>query len=302
MAEQESTARAPSALAERLLAGRDGEAGSRERVAELLRAHLDDARARWSGVSLTDDDFVEHLAARLVPEHPVAEALEGLRGPELFLACACAQGSTPAIEHLERLVRGELAAAFARLKSRGTDAADLQQRLFQRLLTRDGERPPRILDYTGRGSLRAWVKVAAVRLRIDAERRRSDKAATLDEKSERLLKLADGVDPELGFLKQHYRGHFKQAFQESLGQLTPEQRNLLRLTVIDGVSATEIARLHNVHRATAKRWLVSARAQLLEATRARLMANLKVDKGEFESIIRLIQSNLEVSMRRFLDD
>ena len=161
---------------------------------------------------------------------------------------------------------------------------------------------PRILDYSGRGSLRAWVKVAAVRLRIDAERRRSDKAAVLDDKSERLLKLADGINPELGFLKEHYRGHFKRAFQSSLGELTPKQRNLLRLTVVDGVSATEIAKLYKVHRATAKRWLASARAQLLDATRARLMSNLKVDKGEFESIIRLIQSNLEVSMRRFLDD
>ncbi|MCB9753810.1 MAG: sigma-70 family RNA polymerase sigma factor [Myxococcales bacterium] len=236
------------------------------------------------------------LAVRLLT------ALESLRGPELYLARACADGDARAIERFEELVRSELNASFKRLKSRGTDADDLKQRLFQRLFAATGERTPRILEYSGRGSLRAWVKVSAVRERIGVERRRGDKADSLDAHDDRLMQLADANDPELGFLKSHYRAHFKRAFQTALVSLSPKQRGLLRLSIVDGVSATEIARMYKVHRATSKRWLASARGQLLEATRDHLIRVLRVDPTEFESIIRLIQSNLEVSMRRFLDE
>ncbi|MCB9706288.1 MAG: sigma-70 family RNA polymerase sigma factor [Myxococcales bacterium] len=272
------------------------------RTGDALAAGLAEARARWPGLRLDDHEFAAFVGARVDRTRPLDEVVDELHLVDLALALACLHGEGPAILAFESAVRGTLREVFGGVTSRGVDPEDLKQRLLQRLFVADGERPPRIADYTGRGPLRAWVKVAATRLRIDAERKRGDKAQALATDDDRLMALADGGDAELTFLKEQYRSEFKRAFQEALAALGPRERNLLRLTVVEGISATKIAQLFSVHRATAKRWLVSARAELLEGTRGRLIAALRVDPDELESIIRMIQSNLEVSMTRILDD
>lgn len=272
------------------------------RASATITESLAEARERWPALNLDDAEFFAYLRARLDPSQPLDAAVAALQLVDLYLACACLGDASQAIVDFEVAVRGTLRAVFRGVTSRGVDPEDLQQRLFQRLFVADGERSPRIADYTGRGSLRGWVKVAATRLRIDAERKRGDKARSLEADDAHLMTLAEGGDGELSFLKAQYRQEFKRAFQGALAALAPKERNLLRLTVVEGISATKIARLYNVHRATAKRWLVGARVELLKGTRDRLLEALRIENDEFESIVRMIQSNLEVSMARILED
>ncbi|MEZ4453987.1 MAG: sigma-70 family RNA polymerase sigma factor [Nannocystaceae bacterium] len=278
----------------------DVDAAAVERLTATIAAGLADAGQRWPDVEVDADALARHLAARVDASLTIDAGVASLEVADLALACACERGDPRAIAAFAATYRGVLRAAFARVSARGVDEEDLQQRLFQRLFVAEGERAPRIAGYSGRGPLGAWVKVAATRLRIDVERKRSDKERPLEDEDARLLDLASG-DGELHFLKAHYRDRFKEAFQAALAALPPRERNLLRLTVVEGISATKIAALYNVDRATSKRWLVSARSQLLAGTRARLLAALKLGDEEFESLFRLIQSNLEVSMHRILE-
>jgi RNA polymerase sigma-70 factor (ECF subfamily) len=70
--------------------------------------------------------------------------------------------------------------------------------------------------------------------------------------------------------------------------------------VLRGLGIDQIAALHGVHRATAARRLERAREALLVATRKSLMSRLSIDSAEFESLMDLIRSRLDVSIQRIL--
>ena len=74
------------------------------------------------------------------------------------------------------------------------------------------------------------------------------------------------------------------------------QRNLLRLQVLHGCNIDDIAGLYRVHRATAARWLETVRNTLFTSTRACMIKRLRVPKEEFLSIMRLIRSQLDISL------
>jgi len=105
----------------------------------------------------------------------------------------------------------------------------------------------------------------------------------------------------LAELKARYRSELADAFRTSLAELAPRDRTLLRYQMIDGLSIDEIGAIYRVHRATAARWLVGIRDHLVADTRGRLAAKLGVDTEEAASIVRLVQSQLDVSVIRHLD-
>ena len=75
---------------------------------------------------------------------------------------------------------------------------------------------------------------------------------------------------------------------------------LLRYQLIDGLTIDEIGALSRVHRATAARWLATIRDGLVERTRELLGEALGVDSVEAASIVRMVQSQLDVSVIRHL--
>lgn len=58
--------------------------------------------------------------------------------------------------------------------------------------------------------------------------------------------------------------------------------------------------LHGVHRATAARWVDAARETVLAGTQRELIRRLRISRSELASVIRLIQSQLELSLLRVL--
>jgi RNA polymerase sigma-70 factor, ECF subfamily len=55
-----------------------------------------------------------------------------------------------------------------------------------------------------------------------------------------------------------------------------------------------------VHRATAARWLTDARERLGEIIRTELAARLQIAAEEVDSIVRLVQSRVDMSLDRLL--
>jgi RNA polymerase sigma-70 factor (ECF subfamily) len=76
---------------------------------------------------------------------------------------------------------------------------------------------------------------------------------------------------------------------------------LLSLHYLQGVGLEELARAWRVHRATVSRWLVAAREAFLGRTRDELVTRAGIDRLEVDSLVRALQSQLEVSLRRLLD-
>jgi RNA polymerase sigma-70 factor, ECF subfamily len=167
------------------------------------------------------------------------------------------------------------------------------------LFVADGDRAAGIADFAGRGTLRGWVRVIATRelLRI---RRKTSKETPLEEHI--LNDLESNGDPEIERLKQIYQTQVANSLREALGNLDVRDRLLLRYQICDHLSIDEIAAIYQVHRATAARWLAKARSSLLDLTRERLAILLSVDPSETDSILRLVQSQLDVSLERRLRD
>jgi RNA polymerase sigma-70 factor (ECF subfamily) len=66
------------------------------------------------------------------------------------------------------------------------------------------------------------------------------------------------------------------------------------------LNVDEIGSLYDVHRATAARWVAAARERLGTRIRDELAAQLKIDVAEVDSIVRLVQSRIDVSLERVL--
>jgi RNA polymerase sigma-70 factor (ECF subfamily) len=107
-------------------------------------------------------------------------------------------------------------------------------------------------------------------------------------------------DPELAYMKAAYRASFRAAFQEALESLHPKERTLLKQQIVDGLGIDELGALYEVHRATAARWVQAAREKLLLRTRRTFMLRARISSDECESIMRMVRSQLDVSLHRRL--
>lgn len=214
---------------------------------------------------------------------------------ELALVRALAQGEPEALRIFERDLVPEITGALRRLRLPDAAVDEVAQALRVELLVGP---PPRIVDYAGRGSLVGWLRVTATRraFRLLRGARRDD---TLDEMLLDQLPAA-GKDPAHAHLRARYTTELKRAVAEAFAGLELRQRNLLRQHILDQLGIDELATLYRVHRATCARWLADARADLGRATRKHLGAALGLGLGDLESLLRFLDSDIELSVSRLL--
>src|SRR5262245_14766026 len=128
-----------------------------------LDAKIEAARAAWPEIDVSLDRFRAFVAERVDAD----TAFETLRVPDLWLACACADGSERAVVALERWAFPSVDAALARLRLPDDERHEIKQLLRAKLFLPDGDRRPRIADYSGRGDLRGYIRVTATRLALN---------------------------------------------------------------------------------------------------------------------------------------
>jgi RNA polymerase sigma-70 factor (ECF subfamily) len=244
--------------------------------------------------SLPPDVFVAYLRDRVPAGAPWPLALRQMHTTDLYLACACARGDVRALAAFDERCLRTLDRELARIGIDADTSAEVKQDIRRRVLFGDGG-SPKIVGFSGRGDLRGWVRVMAVRLALQHKVRARREIAVDDD--ELLHQLTAPGDPELDHAKRVYRGEFKRAFEEVLRALPDRTRTLLRQHHVDGLTIDELARLYRVHRATAARLVARARVLVLDATRARLKDRLGVPSQDLDSILRMIRSQVEVSLR-----
>jgi RNA polymerase sigma-70 factor (ECF subfamily) len=289
-------------LAQRGGVGREPTAEEVQGAAQALREILKAAEGAHGHLAVDGGRFVAHVArhAPLAPDE-WALALGRVHAADLYLAFACAEqvpGALAVFEGqcggvIDGALSGQATAAFA------DDAKQLvREKLF---IGGDVDEPggPRILSYAGRGPLAAWVAVSAQRTALSLRRHEVSaharhRAAAAEEE------LAASVHPELAYLKRTYRTAFAECFEAALGALGNRERTLLRLHLISRLRLDQIAPMFQVNISTVSRWLAAARESLLTYTREGLSRRLHIPPGEFESLARLLQSQIDVSLARLL--
>ncbi|HKE17160.1 MAG TPA: hypothetical protein VKB80_19940 [Kofleriaceae bacterium] len=277
----------------------DVEVGDRGVVESRLAAALADARAAWPGVELDGARFAAFVAERLAGGAPASLALERLCLADLALASACAGGDGAAIQVLDRLMSEQIGVAAEAARAGATVRDEAAQVVRTLLLVPRPERPPAILDYAGRGPLGGWLRITATREVVRLVRSSRREVELGDQ-------LVDGTttasDPVLSSLKLRYRRELADAFHTALAELGPRDRTLLRYQLVDSLTIDDIAAIYRVHRATAARWLARVREDLVDTTRDLLAEKLGIADEEVQSVLRLVQSELNISVITHLQD
>jgi RNA polymerase sigma-70 factor (ECF subfamily) len=173
-------------------------------------------RARLAQPQLEVDSrqFAEFLAARpgAAPEHNL---------DDVYLAFACSRRDRRALELFERRYLSQVGCWISGLRQQPAFADEVRQRVRERLLV-DAGGGPRIVEYSGRGSLASWARVTAVREALDLiEREKQRRPAAHDPErveAENDL-LGATVDPELHAIRQRHLPQFREAFREALESL-----------------------------------------------------------------------------------
>ncbi|MCY1032719.1 RNA polymerase subunit sigma-70 [Corallococcus sp. BB11-1] len=263
-------------------------------LAGLMRT----AREAWPEVGLEAEAFLGHVAERLPSTGEADGGLASLHAEDLALAFTCVRGSARAIEALEARVLSQLEKWLPGEAPSQVD--ELRQLLRQRLLLPTGGAPPKLAFYSGRAPLAHWVRAVALRLLID-QRRAAPREQPMGEALPALVERL-GADPELAFIRERHQEDFRVAFRAALGRLDIQERNLLRLHHVHGLSMDAMAATTRAPRSTVARWIARARERLLVLTREELTARLGLTPGELDSLLRLVRSQLDVSLRQLLAD
>src|SRR5690348_3578989 len=263
-----------------------------------------EGRAAWPDLAVAARDVVEFVARHVTPDLADA-ALDGLRPADLYLACACARGVPGALAAFDRDYMREVDIALARMRIGPPRLSDVKQLVRQRLFVGGGTAGTptsagKISEYGGRGDLRRWVRSVAVRTCLNELRKGKREVLVDDDQLIAQHTVSTADDPEVEYMKRTYANEFKASFAEALGQLGAREQTLLRYHHVDGLNIDEIGAIYRVHRVTAFRWIEKAKEQLVERTLELLRARLKLTSRELDSVLRMIRSQIHLSLVRQL--
>lgn len=265
--------------------------------ATLATRHERAAKA-WPNVRVEAVAWARYVGERVPVTDDVLTALARVETDDLYLACACADGDPVALAAFDAHLLPTIDGAVRRIGRSDEFVTEIQQRIRHRLFVQDDNDRRRILDYTGQGALRNWLRAAAVRLALNLKKSVGREDA-LEERFEQEL-VSPASDPELHAIKGQLRSEVKQALEEALRSLSAEERNLLRLHLVDGLSIDKLGVLFQVHRSTTARRIERARQEVLRHTRERLMERAGVSPSDMNDVLNLVKSQLDVSISRFL--
>jgi RNA polymerase sigma-70 factor, ECF subfamily len=261
-----------------------------------------EGRAAWPGIAIDATAVVEFVARRATADLAEA-ALEGLRPADLYLACACALRLPGAIAVFDRDYMREVDVALTRMRIGPPRLLDVKQLVRQRLFVGGGTAaqpsPGKIVEYGGRGDLRRWVRSVAVRTCLN-ELRKGKREVLIDDDQLIAQHAIATDDPEVEYMKRTYAHEFRVAFEDALAQLGAREQTLLRYHHVDGLNIDEIGAIYRIHRVTAFRWLEKAKELLVRSTLETLRGRLKLPSNELDSVLRMIRSQIHLSLVRHL--
>ena len=261
---------------------------------EHLRAQIAEARRALPSFAIADDVLEAHVArwSDSAGDAPVEVA-------DLVLACACAAGEPLALAYFDATYGGEMLAALSTFRADRHFIDDVLQAVREKLFVGAS---PKILDYGGRGTLRAWVRAVVMRTALNARRRRIADPSPAAAGDDPLLEVAAPAgNPELAEIVAKYGDAYKRAVHDALADLSPEDRNVLRLSLLEGLGIDAIANVYAVHRATVARRIARARQTVVEGARRRLGEGSRLDASELASVTRACRSTVDLSLIRALE-
>lgn len=108
-------------------------------------------------------------------------------------------------------------------------------------------------------------------------------------------------DLQFELLRGRYGAEFGRALREAFQGLESQERNILRLHFLEGLSLNQIGAMYQVNKSTISRRMARARETLLGRTRERLEQLLSLSASELDSLLELLGPRLDLSLASVLD-
>jgi RNA polymerase sigma-70 factor len=251
-------------------------------------------------------------------EAGISSFISQLQADELFLAIACANGNERAWWEFDQQHRSYLERVARHLAKTDIDAQDVVDQVYvdlygQRIV--DGERVSKFATYSGRGSLRGWLRTVIWHSLVDLHRASHDEVS-LDEMTENVgegtahasfaVPAPGGEDEMLDQIEtSRYRSATASAIADAFALLDDHEKLLLLYYHVENLKLREIARLvededsalrgwfqrrsstrdggGRTHESTVMRWLEKSYARVFQ----NFKEILKNDKGMSDDEIAL---------------
>jgi RNA polymerase sigma-70 factor, ECF subfamily len=249
-------------------------------IADLLAA----GRQAWPTIGVDAAAF-----ARFVRERLPGSA-------ELVLTFACLSGDTQALSELDRRYLARVPQWVARVDASPDFGGEVRQMLAEKLLVGSDGRP-RLADFTGKGSLEGWLRVAALRTALNLRR---GQALVMSAEQIDARRALAASDHELKLIATQHREHFRDAFRDAFAALTPRARHVVRLHFVDGLTLQKIANMHQVNVSTVWRWIGTAHADLARRIKEQLRQRAGLSESQVDQLVHTVQQQLDVSLTGLL--
>jgi RNA polymerase sigma-70 factor len=255
--------------------------------------------------------------------------LTQIQADDLFLALACASGSERAWWEFDTQHRSYLERVARHLAKTEIDAQEVVDTVYVELYgTRvvDGERVSKFATYSGRGSLRGWLRTVIWHSLVDLHRASHDEVS-LDEMTETVGEgaahatfaeaPAGGEDQMISHItKERFRRATLSAIENAFAGLEAHEKLLLLYYHVENLKLREIARLvenessplrgwfqrksaarektpsSRIHESTIMRWLEKSYAKVLRDFRAELESEHRLKNEEIEICLELATEDL----------
>jgi RNA polymerase sigma-70 factor (ECF subfamily) len=225
-------------------------------------------RARADRWSLTIETFEAALLASAGrglqnpgDQRQLQKYLDALHLEDLALACACAEGSDAAWDHVIREYRPVLYRAADAIDSTG-GARDLADALYAELFglsERDGVRRSHFRYYHGRSSLATWLRAVLAQRHIDRVRsQRRIESLPEEEMADSLPAPDTSIDPS----RARYVDLMRRTIATAVAALAPRDRLRLTCYYAQNLTLAQIGRAMGEHEATVSRHLTRTRRDI----------------------------------------
>jgi RNA polymerase sigma-70 factor (ECF subfamily) len=238
----------------------------------------------------------------------LAEYLASLNCDELCLATACAKGDDQAWEDFFRDYRGYLINISRTMTQDGGAAEQLADSTFAELYglrEAEGARVSKFTFYSGRGSLRGWLRAVVFQLSADSHRQTSRYVQT-DEPDD-MEKLAHAAEApqstpttEITFIRERYRAAASDALHTAIASLEARERLLLAYYYYDELTLKEIGQMFAVHEATVSRWITKAQKRTRKLVEKNLLRDHNFNRQEVSEAIALAAEEMDISVSEYL--
>lgn len=277
----------------------------------------------------TINKYLANLPAENSDAGSIRSFLEQLQVHDLFLALACANGNERAWWEFDQQHRSYMERVARHLAKTDVDAQEVIDSVYVELYgTRvvDGERVSKFATYSGRGSIRGWLRTVIWHSLVDLHRASHDEVS-LDEMTENVgegmvhshfAEVSLGGETEMveEITRERYRKATISAIRSAFASLHDHEKLLLLFYHVENLKLREIARLvenessplrewfqrrsqsrannpsGRIHESTIMRWLEKCYSKILASFKNELTEAQQLNPSEIDICIDLAMQDL----------